>query len=600
MKNNFHIVEDLIRWGFQPLAVVGDTKKPVHQKWQIGSFSIGEILESKPKRFALRMGDHGLQAIDVDIKNSSNPAQFLSSFLMAFHALGIAEDRVIIQTTLSGGVHLVYRTDNPLQSRKLAKNDTNGVLVETRGVKGCIVIYELEKFSNLENLPILTNEEENSLLSVSMSFDRSRDSSDFRDFNLNNQCLDLLENEGWKVVSENDRWYELLRPGNTTSTSSGKVFKDTNRAFIWSTSTSLPTEQRLAPAALMCHLKFDGDWSAFSKSLSRAVVGAQNDTGARWNIFERTRPNEITQRPSSHLPKPLLGGLWQEDELCIFFGPTNTGKSILTVEIANAIANGEGLFNGLLPSSGPRKVLYVDFEQSSGQFQIRYQNRVFHNDFERIVPNWDVADLKDFKRRVVLNMEQWVTKLGARVLIVDNLSVVNPDNTQAGDAAELVQSFRRIRSKLGISIMLVGHTPKLPWGQRIELQNLAGSAQMSNLIDSCFSLNRFSPLKVYIKQLKQRNDEQLFGSGNVIIGSIVKDPFVRFNHIGFGDEGKLLSEIADFSTRNESIQSDYKTGQFTQRQLGDKYNLSKSRINEVIQGFVRPVVEDGLGGLIEL
>ena len=196
-------------------------------------------------------------------------------------------------------------------------------------------------------------------------------------------------------------------------------------------------------------------------------------------------------------------------------------------------------------------------------------------------------------------MEQWVTKLGARVLIVDNLSVVNPDNTQAGDAAELVQSFRRIRSKLGISIMLVGHTPKLPYRERIELQNLAGSAQMSNLIDSCFALNRFSPLKVYIKQLKQRNDEQLFGSGNVIIGSIVKDPFVRFNHIGFGDEGKLLAEIADFSTRNESIQSDYKTGQFTQRQLGDKYNLSKSRINEVIQGFVRPVEEDGLGGLIE-
>jgi RecA-family ATPase len=214
----------------------------------------------------------------------------------------------------------------------------------------------------------------------------------------------------------------------------------------------------------------------------------------------------------------------------------------------------------------------------------------------RLIPNWDVADLKDFRRKVIQNMEEWSTKLEVEVLIVDNLSVVNPDNTQAADAAELVQSFRRLRSKLGISILLVGHTPKLPVGMRIEIQNLAGSAQMANLIDSCFALNKCGQGKVYIKQLKQRNDQQQFGAENVILGTIVKDPYVKFKLLGYAHEGELLSESGDISTRNERIISDYATGSHSQRKLAEMYKLSKSQINEILKKSVRPVNESGQSG----
>ena len=165
---------------------------------------------------------------------------------------------------------------------------------------------------------------------------------------------------------------------------------------------------------------------------------------------------------------------------------------------------------------------------------------------------------------------------------------MNPDNTQAGEAAILVQDFRRIKNQLGISIMLIGHTPKIVPGQSVELANLAGSAQLTNLIDSCFALNRAGNGQVYIKQLKQRNDQQIFGSDNVILGKVHKEEYVQFCYLGQRKEADLLSHSSDFAARDAQIRSDYDTGQFTQRQLAERYGISKSRINEILKVAMPP------------
>ena len=44
---------------------------------------------------------------------------------------------------------------------------------------------------------------------------------------------------------------------------------------------------------------------------------------------------EASRQPA---PKMLFDELWFENELCIFFADTNVGKSILAVQIADAIA----------------------------------------------------------------------------------------------------------------------------------------------------------------------------------------------------------------------------------------------------------------------
>lgn len=584
------IVGGLISWGYQPLAVAGETKRPIHSKWQSSSFSEEEVLRSNPSMIALRMGDNGLQAIDVDIKNAEDPQGFLQEFREACRASPIPWNKIIQQTTMSGGVHLVYRTDKPKGNRKLSSTADGKVLVETRGVGGCIVLYNLERFAALEALPVLSGEEEQALLSIAVAFDRSKSPKriEFKDYNDTYSCVDILEAEGWRVVGENDIWYEVLRPGNTTSTSSGKVFKDTNRAFIWSSSTSLPTEQSLTPSAVACHLKFGGDWRAFGRSLNIVDQWVESSTSKRKSMFILTDPNTTVQLSDDLLPKPLLGPLWQEGELTVLFGPTNTGKSVLAVDIADAIAHGRGLFDGLLPTSSPKRVLYVDFELSEGQFAIRYKGRLFSDQLFRATPDYDFIDVKGFRQAVVIDMLEFCKQSRADVLIVDNLSNVNPDNTQAGEAAILVQDFRRIKNQLGISIMLIGHTPKIIPSQSVDLANLAGSAQLTNLIDSCFALNRAGNGQVYIKQLKQRNDQQIFGSDNVILGKVHKEEYVKFCYLGQRKEADLLNHSSDFAARDAQIRNDYESGQFTQRQLAERYGIGKSRINEIINGASLP------------
>jgi len=539
---------------------------------------------------ALRMGDNGLQAIDVDIKNAEDPQGFLQEFREACMASPIPWNKIIQQTTMSGGVHFVYRTDKPKGNRKLSSTADGKVLVETRGVGGCIVLYNIERFAALEALPVLSSEEEQVLLSIAVAFDRSKSPKriEFKDYNDTYSCIDILEAEGWKVVGENNIWYEVLRPGNTTSTSSGKVFKDTNRAFIWSSSTSLPTEQSLTPSALACHLKFGGDWRAFGHSINIVDQWVESSTSRRRSMFILTDPNTTVQLSDDLLPKPLLGSLWQEGELTVLFGPTNTGKSVLAVDIADAIAHGSGLFDGLLPTSSPKRVLYVDFELSEGQFAIRYKGRLFSDQLFRATPDYDFIDVKGFRQAVVMDMLEFCKQSRADVLIVDNLSNVNPDNTQAGEAAILVQDFRRIKNQLGISIMLIGHTPKIIPGQSVDLANLAGSAQLTNLIDSCFALNRAGNGQVYIKQLKQRNDQQIFGSDNVILGKVHKEEYVKFCYLGQRKEADLLNHSSDFAARDAQIRNDYESGQFTQRQLAERYGIGKSRINEIINGASPP------------
>ena len=591
MNEKAHIVGDLISWGYQPLAVAGDTKRPVHSGWPTLRFSEEEILRTKATKYALRMGDQGLQAIDVDIKNADDPQLFLSQFKEACAAAELPWDKIIGQTTLSGGVHLIYRAGNPKGSKPFVFNEAGKCIIESRGIGACVIIYEPEKFAKLETLPMLSEEEEQLLWSVALSFDQTKPTAkggNYGEYNTSTSCLDILMRHGWTVVGESERWFEVLRDGNPTSSSSGKVFKETNRAYIWSTSTSLPAGETLTPSALSCYLDYGGNWTSFGRALNGGKW-TQTETTPLRNIFNLTSPNLTVQLPEDKLPKPLLGPLWQEGELTVLFGPTNTGKSVLAVDLADAIANGAGLFDGLLPTASPKRVLYVDFELSEAQFAIRYRGREFSQNLVRATPDYDFIDVKDFRNAVVRDMKAMVKEFGAEVLIVDNLSNVNPDNTQALDAAMLVQDFKKMKGELGISIMLIGHTPKLLPGSPIELLHLAGSAQLSNFLDSCFALNRASGSNVYIKQLKQRNDRQHFGSDNVILGRVEKETFVTFSFVGLSSESELLSERVDFAARDTQIREDYATGKYSQRQLAGKYGVSKSRIHEILNAGARPV-----------
>ena len=578
-------VENLIRWGYQPLGAAKGTKRPLHSNWSKGKFNATEVLKTNPSALALRMGDKGLQAIDIDAKNAKDPKEFLQKVSEAYASVNMPKEKLIIQRTVSDGVHLIYRTDTPKRSTVLAADPNGRTLIEIRGEGACIMMYEVPKFESLEHLVPLTSEEEQLMISVALSFDErvGKESGSLKEYNLNHRCVDLLVQAGWTVVKESSQWTELLRDGSTTSRTSGKVFPN-NRAYIWSTSTVFPPQISLSPADITCHLHFGGDFRSFTKSLG--TKWTSNSTLAKGKLFKYRNPNDVLTSDEVVLSKPLLGELWQEGELCILFGPTNVGKSILAVEIGDAIASGGAILSGSLCSGiPPVMVLYLDFEMSDEQFKKRFLGRTFANNFRRIVINEAELNVNSFRKEVLPEIEHMIVDSKAKVLIIDNLSFIQADNTQAGDAATLVLEFKRLKDAQGISVLLVGHTPKFPKWQSIESINLAGSAQLGYFIDSLFAINKAIGNTVYIKQLKQRVVGETYGEDNVLHCKIEDtESGLRLKYLGHSAEWQLLDRGKDdLEERNQRIVADYRAGMGSIRELAKKYDLGKTQVGDIVK-----------------
>jgi len=110
-------------------------------------------------------------------------------------------------------------------------------------------------------------------------------------------------------------------------------------------------------------------------------------------------------------PKRLFDDFIFESELCILFADANVGKSILAVQIADAIAGGFSF--GIQPETEPQKVIYCDFELSDKQFEARYSQHepgaehftdqyIFPENFIRVEinPNADFENFDSFKIKV--------------------------------------------------------------------------------------------------------------------------------------------------------------------------------------------------------
>src|SRR5438128_1663912 len=69
-------------------------------------------------------------------------------------------------------------------------------------------------------------------------------------------------------------------------------------------------------------------------------------------------------------PGKLFDAFWRQDELALLFGAPATGKTVLAVQIADALASGEAIDGFKMPDEG-QKVLYVDLVHSDEQFHMR-------------------------------------------------------------------------------------------------------------------------------------------------------------------------------------------------------------------------------------
>lgn len=265
------------------------------------------------------------------------------------------------------------------------------------------------------------------------------------------------------------------------------------------------------------------------------------------DIFSAMTANETIEKAKEQKnPKKLWKEFWIENEVCCLFADANVGKSILAVQMSNAIA--EKLAKN-------ETILYYDFELSKKQFELRYTDEKnkstfkFNDKFIRVELDTDKvreycdASKQSFDDVIIGGIEANINKYNSKVIIVDNLSwLVNMKDT-ATTAGKLMKNLCTLKKKYGISILVLSHTPKRNLGTPLTQNSLSGSKKLTNFFDAMFAVGMSikDPTIRYIKQIKVRTGEFKYGEDHVELCKIEKSgSFLGFTHVGYSSEKEQL------------------------------------------------------------
>jgi hypothetical protein len=312
-------------------------------------------------------------------------------------------------------------------------------------------------------------------------------------------------------------------------------------------------------------------------------------TASRWIEQAKNRP----------IPQMLFGEFWFEEELCILFADTNLGKSILAVQIGNSISKGEQI-RGFKLETPKQLILYFDFELTEKQFEGRYsikndiekryeQHYNFDNNFVRVEinPDANIPETQTFEDYLNYSLEQSITDTGAKILIIDNLTYLKNETERAKDALPLMKHLKALKNKYGLSILALAHTPKRDLSKPITRNDLQGSKMLINFCDSCFSIGESHSDKNlrYLKQIKQRNTEQIYDADNVCVCQIDKPlNFLLFEFVNFGKEWEHLKQHTekDKENLNEKV-SELKRQGRSLREIAAELGISHMKVSRILK-----------------
>ena len=270
----------------------------------------------------------------------------------------------------------------------------------------------------------------------------------------------------------------------------------------------------------------------------------------RVGALEFAPANDVLMATSLEPPRKSLwgDGLIFENEVTILFSDTNTGKSLLAVQIGNDIAK------------MGKTVLYIDFELSRSQFRDRYTNDN-GEDFE-FCPNFmrcNVGQYSSYDEETIINdIMMACADSGAEVIIIDNLTWLESQVEKGEAAIHLMRKLIEMKNSHGLTVIPIAHPTKRNIYQPITINDLSGSGKIGQLIDAAFAIvksTKDSNLR-FIKQLKVRTGRFTHDFDNVLVGEITKgdkNNFLHFEPIRTANESELLQPIDD-ETRDALIE----------------------------------------------
>lgn len=292
----------------------------------------------------------GLEVLDVDLKYDLTGRLFDNYKRLVHEVEPTLLSRLVIQKTKSGGFHVIYRcskiegnlkfanrpttdeeknktyeetyraelkksTDDTKAkeiAEKAKKNDKVRVLLESRGEGGYIMCYPSAGYElvyrDFYGITEITPDERDTLHSIARQFNQVVDEvvvpkavlgrkkeglSPFDDYNDRGDVIGLLQENGWKVVGTKGAKTIFLRPGQTTSHSSGNFDSDKNWFSVFTTSTEFEPSKAYLPYAVYAMLVCNNDFSEASRKLADEGFGEKKDAKKDDKPSTRVIPSRI-------------------------------------------------------------------------------------------------------------------------------------------------------------------------------------------------------------------------------------------------------------------------------------------------------------------
>jgi len=334
--------------GLQFIPVNG-MKQPIVKEWQT-STKKHDLSNVVYVGLVCGAPSGNVECIDIDLKYSLDPKLFDKYKKLVQSVSDTVLKKLVVQKTRSGGYHLIYRcieiagnlklanrpttqdekaetykktydaeilksTDDSkakVIAEKASKNDKVRVLFETRGIGGQFVCHPSEGYEfvygDLYGINEITPDERETLHSIARQFNsvteeiivpkntqsKTKGLSAFEDYNERGDVVGLLQNNGWKVVGQKGNKTIFLRPGQTTSQSSGNYDHEKKWFSVFTTSTEFEPQHAYLPYAVYAILECNKDFSEASKKLYESGYGERQDVAPK----EKEKAPSTRQTPS--------------------------------------------------------------------------------------------------------------------------------------------------------------------------------------------------------------------------------------------------------------------------------------------------------------
>ena len=225
----------------------------------------------------------------------------------------------------------------------------------------------------------------------------------------------------------------------------------------------------------------------------------------------------------------------------------------------------------------------------NGRLKTFDQHYIFDSNFKRIEINPDAeipvgTSFEDYLNR---SLEQSIIETGAKILIIDNLTYLKNETEKAKDALPLMKHLKGLKSKYGLSILALAHTPKRDLSKPITRNDLQGSKMLINFVDSCFAIGECHTDENlrYLKQIKARNTEIIYDTENVVLCQIQKPfNFLHFEFLNYSTEREHLKELTE-KDRQSNIEKtkDLSNKGYSQRQIAKELGISVGAVNKYLK-----------------